>query len=141
MVKKENELRKILTPYLSRQGGTDNPANQVKIDRFGDHMLVTVVNENQAKIISRIPMFAGYKVTVEAPYFLNTVKGTIYFPGFSNTSEEEIVDYFSPFSVVEAQHFKRRTERGLVNTNLVTLTFCDSKLPPPCVDKWQKRGG
>ena len=126
IVRKENEIRKILAGSFSRR----LEDSQVKIDRFGDHILVTVVNEGQAKILNKITSFAGHRVKVEAPYFLNTVKGTIYFPGFCNTTEEELVEYFAGHSVVEAQHFKRKTEQGLlVNNNLVTLTFCDSKLP------------
>ena len=79
IVRKENEIKKILTPTFSgRSGAKDDPINQVKIDRFGNHMLVTVINESQAKIISKITSFAGLKVKVEAPYFLNTVKGTIF---------------------------------------------------------------
>ena len=53
------------------------------------------------------------------PYFLNTVKGIVYFQVLSNTEEKEIVEYFCNYSVVERQHFKMKTEQGtLVNKKL-----------------------
>ena len=77
---KAEDNTKILAPLFSRHTRKNDPINQVKVDRFGDHILVTVVNEEQAKLINKAN-FAGHKVRVEAPYFLNTVKGIIYFQG------------------------------------------------------------
>ena len=130
LVKKEMELRKIFAATFTKFNRQTDPINQVRMDRFGEHIIVTVINDEQAKLISKITTFAGHKVKVEAPYFLNTVKGIIYFPGLCHTEENELVEYFANYSVVEVQHFKRKNDQGqLVNKNLVTLTFCDSKIP------------
>ena len=50
------------------------------------------MEDEQAKEMIKVKKFAGFHVKVEAPYFLNTVKGVIYVQGLANTTEQEVVD-------------------------------------------------
>ena len=99
-----------LAPLFFRYNKKEDPINLVKLDRFGDHILVIVINAKQPKLVSKTTNLTGHRVKVEAPYFLNTVKGIIYFSGLCNTEENELVEYFTNYSVVEVQHFKRKTD-------------------------------
>ena len=65
VVKKEFELRKIFATRSTKLDKIDDPIYRVKMDRFGDHILVSVINEEQAKLINKITSFAGHKVKVD----------------------------------------------------------------------------